>query len=341
MQKRPQGRYRGVLSLTPEQRVILQRKRLYGPLTTQEPLAIPLARQLLQSLLADVAPEPTPAPTLSRWIRELLATTWQTYSPTTQSTHRATIASLGALDRPVDQIDTSHVQAWFDALEGSPAKRRNCLGTVRLALAAAGRPVAVRAARVQERPQPFATAQDYGDLLRNARNNPVDWRDELIVGLAFAAGLRGSEIAGLRHEDRDEDGVQIRRAVVTAAGGRWEKGVKEAKWQDAWVPLPEWLLARIGPPRVGYIVGWEPEEPISRRLAYERLKRLAVGTRLAGLPRMGLHTLRRGASMHMLESGADLRTVAEILRNSPEMVSRHYSLSRRDLKRAAIDRRKL
>ena len=138
----------------------------------------------------------------------------------------------------------------------------------------------------------------------------IELRDRAIVETAYAAGLRISEIAGLRVGDVDLARGEIR---VLGKGRKERVGMLGAPARDALTAYVDggrpllaaratasdalFLNARGGPLGVRGI-----------RLRIDRLMDRA------GLPdRTSPHTLRHSFASHMLEGGADLRVVQELL----------------------------
>lgn len=138
---------------------------------------------------------------------------------------------------------------------------------------------------------------------------PIGLRDRAMLELAYAAGLRASELVGLRLQD-----VDLQEGFVRVFG-------KRAK--ERWVPfgegarsaLQEYLhIARpklLGKRSEDYLFLSERGTPLSRTQFWHRLKRYA---RRAGIAQLvSPHTLRHSFAVHLLQGGADLRTVQEML----------------------------
>lgn len=141
----------------------------------------------------------------------------------------------------------------------------------------------------------------------------ADWagrRDRAILETLYSAGLRVSELVGLDLADAD-----LNDGVITVRG----KGKKER-------------LALLGPSAVTAVNGWLPDRAeILERCGKDspavflnkdggRLTTRSVGRlltkylRVAGLdPRTSPHTLRHSFATHMLDAGADIRGVQELL----------------------------
>ncbi len=139
-------------------------------------------------------------------------------------------------------------------------------------------------------------------------------RDRALLELLYACGLRIGEALGLDRDDLSLEGAYVRvigkgdRERLVPVGepaldalGRWIDEVR-----------PPWLLrARAGrAPRDPLFVGSRGGR-MGRMAAWRAIQRAAT---LAGLPEhVTPHTLRHSFATHLLEGGADLRVVQELL----------------------------
>lgn len=134
-------------------------------------------------------------------------------------------------------------------------------------------------------------------------------RDCAIMELLYASGIRVSELCGL--DIGDIDGER-RTARVLGKGSRERVvpiGIPAARavrlWREGGRPL---LVAeRTGPALFLGARGGRIDQRIARRVVHTRIA--AAGT----VPDTGPHGLRHTAATHLLEGGADLRSVQEIL----------------------------
>jgi integrase/recombinase XerC len=138
---------------------------------------------------------------------------------------------------------------------------------------------------------------------------PLGLRDQLIVELLYASGLRVGELVGLDVDDVDRG----RRVVRVLGKGRKERSVPFGAPAES--ALHRWLTE--GRPRLA-VAGSGPALLLGARgrRIDARTVRAVVHRRVAavpGAPELGPHGLRHSAATHLLEGGADLRTVQELL----------------------------
>jgi integrase/recombinase XerC len=154
-----------------------------------------------------------------------------------------------------------------------------------------------------------------------AEGDPVALRDLLIVELLYATGIRVSELCGL-----DIDDVDTGRRLVRVLG----KGDKQRTvpfGEPAQVALTSWL--RDGRP---VLATWASGCALllgarGRRLG-QRQARTVVHQTIAvvnGAPDIGPHGLRHSAATHLLEGGADLRVVQELLGHATLATTQLYT----------------
>jgi len=158
------------------------------------------------------------------------------------------------------------------------------------------------------------------------------YRTLLIV--LYATGLRRSEAAHLKVSDIDRSLMLIH--VQQGKGSRDRKLPLTQKVLDALCEY--WRAAKIKPRVYLFPTRIEPteqEKPISDKTVWTACHEAALR---AGLTRrIGPHTLRHSFATHLLEAGADLRTIQLLLgHQSLKDTAIYLHLSRRNL-RAAIN----
>jgi integrase/recombinase XerC len=146
-------------------------------------------------------------------------------------------------------------------------------------------------------------------------------RDVAILEVLYATGVRVGELTGL-----DIDDVDTERRVVRVLGkGRKERSVPYGV--PAGRAVDEWL--RLGRPRLAVPGSGAALFLGSRgRRIDQRAVRTLVHARLVdvdGAPDLGPHGLRHTAATHLLEGGADLRAVQEILGHASLATTQLYT----------------
>lgn len=154
-----------------------------------------------------------------------------------------------------------------------------------------------------------------------AQGDPVALRDRLIVELLYATGIRVSELCGLDVDDVDA-GARVLRVLGKGNKQRTAPfGVPARDALHAWLDhgRPELVTADSGP---ALLVGAR-----GRRLD-PRQARTVVHQTVAAVdnaPDIGPHGLRHSAATHLLEGGADLRIVQELLGHSTLATTQLYT----------------
>ena len=151
-------------------------------------------------------------------------------------------------------------------------------------------------------------------------------RDRTLLEVLYAAGLRISEALGLDREDLSTAGGWIR---VIGKGDKERQvplGDVALDWLDRWLSGPWPLLLAHAQPmlkRGGPIFLGERGGRLSRQQAWSAVK---VAARAAGLnDRVSPHSLRHSFATHLLEGGADLRIVQELLGHASISTTQLYT----------------
>jgi len=150
----------------------------------------------------------------------------------------------------------------------------------------------------------FRSLQTHADT-----GDPVASRDLAIIEVLYASALRVSELVGLDLQGVDLDGRTLR--VVG-------KGNKE-RMVPLGTPAATALGAYLDHARDALLEGGESSvvflstrgKPMGQRSVYEVVARLLAD--IPGVGPLGPHTLRHTAATHLLDGGADLRSVQELL----------------------------
>jgi integrase/recombinase XerC len=153
------------------------------------------------------------------------------------------------------------------------------------------------------------------------QGDPLALRDRLIVELLYATGIRVSELCGL-----DIDDVDIGRRVLRVLG----KGNKQRTapfGEPAEDALRRWLAdgrpaiatGTSGPALLLGARGGRLDARQARTVVHETM------SAVEGAPDIGPHGLRHSAATHLLEGGADLRIVQEMLGHSSLATTQLYT----------------
>jgi integrase/recombinase XerC len=153
--------------------------------------------------------------------------------------------------------------------------------------------------------------RDAGDGQEGSRGTEAELalRDAAIMELLYATGIRVSELCGLDVDDLDEGRNTVR---VLGKGGRERTvpvGLPAVRAVAAWKRAGRPALARPGSGPALFLGarGRRLDPRTARRVVHAGL------AAVAGVPDSGPHGLRHAAATHLLEGGADLRSVQEIL----------------------------
>jgi len=151
--------------------------------------------------------------------------------------------------------------------------------------------------------------------------SPVGLRDVAILELLYATGIRVGELCGLDVDDADRG----RRVVRVLGKGRKERTVPYG------LPAEHALARWLGDARPALAVPGSGAALFlgarGKRID-QRAVRAMVHRRLAdvpGAPDLGPHGLRHTAATHLLEGGADLRTVQELLGHASLATTQIYT----------------
>ncbi|MEU4577245.1 tyrosine recombinase XerC [Nonomuraea sp. ATR24] len=156
---------------------------------------------------------------------------------------------------------------------------------------------------------------------------PKDLRDQALLELLYATGIRVSELCGLDVDDVDRE----RRVVRVLGKGRKERSVPVGgpamRALDGWCVYgrPLWVRPGSGAALFLGVRGGRIDAGTVRRVVHARVRQVE------GAPDMGPHGLRHSAATHLLEGGADLRSVQELLGHaslSSTQVYTHVSIER-------------
>ena len=164
---------------------------------------------------------------------------------------------------------------------------------------------------------------------------PSGQRDRCMLELMYACGLRVSEVVGLQRADLmlDLGLVRVRgkgnRERLVPLGSEATQSLRlYLRWADT-----EQRTARDGE---GYVFLSRNGRPLTRMVVFLLVKKQAA---LCGLTKVvGPHAFRHAFATHMVEAGADLRAVQEMLGHRSILTTEIYTHLSRDYLREVVQR---
>ena len=152
-------------------------------------------------------------------------------------------------------------------------------------------------------------------------DGPISKRDAAMLEILYASGARVSELCGLDLEDIDYS----RQTIRVLGKGNKERTIPIGN--PAMRALELWLNDGRET-----LVGAKSERAVFLGARGKRIDQRTVRTMvyhalaaLEGVEKMGPHALRHSAATHLLEGGADLRTVQEILGHASLATTQIYT----------------
>ncbi len=239
---------------------------------------------------------------------------------------RATLARRGAAARSFTAF--AYRQGWLTTDPGTrlgTLKTRrtlpHVLGQDEMAALLAGLEKAGRHAEAGLSRHAEAGPSRPAEAAEAATEAAVALRDAAVLELFYATGIRVSELCGLDPVHLDHG----RRTVRVRGKGDKERtvpvGVPALTAVDRWLAAgrPALATAASGSALFLGVRGGRLDPRTARRIVHERLRE-AGATRDAGP-----HGIRHSAATHLLEGGADLRSVQEILGHSSPATTQIYT----------------
>ncbi|MHA7144829.1 tyrosine recombinase XerC [Arthrobacter sp. TmT3-37] len=237
----------------------------------------------------------------------------------------------------LDQLELRHFRAWLGALNeaglsrATVARRASTVRTfmdwaVREELVPANPALRLRAPKrtsslpaVLNQPQAATLLEGLDESAR--QGDPYELQRRAMLELLYATGVRVGELVGLDIDDVDME----RRTLLVLGKGSKERtvpyGVPAAHAIDDWLRRgrPRWVSERSGPALFLGRRGGRIDQRTVRTQVRDALE--ALGDTAA----RGPHALRHSAATHLLDGGADLRAVQEILGHSSLATTQLYT----------------
>ncbi len=191
----------------------------------------------------------------------------------------------------------------------------------------------VRNPKTEQRLPRFLTESDVAALLGFVDESPTGHRDRALLELLYATGLRASELVGLNRNSLRADNT-----IRVLGKGSKERivpfGARACAALDTWLAVRDAWLAG-GSPRPRKLDGTAREDAIEAlffgdhggRLTTDALRRI-LDRRLRESPiakRVTPHALRHSFATHLLNSGADLRAIQELLGHESLATTQRYT----------------
>ncbi len=158
-------------------------------------------------------------------------------------------------------------------------------------------------------------------------SSPLEKRDKALIELLYSSGLRASEITGLKPDDLDMKAGEVRvfgkgnKERILPLGSRAKGAITEyLEVRDSLKPRSDYIFVNKNGTKLGRRGLW--------LVIRKRFERLAL------LFNVHPHTLRHSFATHLLNRGADLRSIQELLGHSSIGTTQVYThLSGEELKK--------
>lgn len=163
-----------------------------------------------------------------------------------------------------------------------------------------------------------AQARQVLDHAGNHDGSPRAIRDAAIVEVLYGTAIRVSELCGLDIDDVDLGNRSLR---VVGKGDKERVvpfGLPAARAIDGWLRV----RSELAKPSVAALFVGERGLRVDSRVVRTIVRRL---TDAAGVPEVAPHAMRHSAATHVLEGGADLRSVQELLGHATLATTQRYT----------------
>ncbi|NKY53501.1 tyrosine recombinase XerC [Nocardia vermiculata] len=242
-----------------------------------------------------------------------------------------------AADAPVGEIDVALLRSWLaeqsagGAARTTMARRASAARAFTAWLTRTGRLLVDPGPRLgsprAHRVLPAVLGRDQADAAMSAaesgaaQHDPMALRDRLIVEMLYATGIRVSELCGLDIDDVDRH----RRLIRVLGKGNKERavpfGLPADRALEVWLTVgrPHLAITESGRALLLGRRGRRLDQRQARAVVHE------VVSAVPGAPDLGPHGLRHSAATHLLEGGADLRVVQEILGHASMATTQLYT----------------
>jgi len=166
-----------------------------------------------------------------------------------------------------------------------------------------------------------ASTLEFLSFRANEEGSPQSLRDWAMVEVLYGSGIRVSELVGLDIGDVNQN----RNTLRVIGKGNKERvvpiGIPALKAINRWLTEARSILQNENSDNALFLGarGKRIDQRVVREIVYEAVQSLGNNKKL------GPHALRHSAATHLLEGGADLRTVQEILGHSSLATTQIYT----------------
>lgn len=239
------------------------------------------------------------------------------------------VEDLGQLDLPLLRgfLAEQHKKNKKSTVARKMAALRSCFGYAQKKGWVLENPLAhVRTPKIEKTIPPFLSEKEVGHLLQEPiACSWLELRDQAFLELFYASGLRLSELTHLNWSSLDlslglvrvlgkggkERIVPVGRKALGALG-RYVQALTEAQKRSEF---------KINDPQAVFLNRFG--DRVSDRTVARRLKKRVVGVDLS--PTISPHALRHSFATHLLNAGADLRVVQEMLGHTSLSTTQKYT----------------
>ena len=243
------------------------------------------------------------------------------------------------------EIDSASVRGWVARMHAaglSPvtmgrklaAVRSFCAHLCRIGVLEGNPARPIRNPKTPQTLPRFLMESEVERLLDAPDGSPEGIRDSAVLEVLYATGLRASELTGIEVDDIDLDG----RTLRVLGKGRRERivpfGVHAQQALQAYVPVRRrWIEARTSEPALFVTPRGKALTTAGlRRLLARRLEHASVSKQVTP------HALRHSFATHLLNAGADLRAIQELLGHASLGTTQRYTHLSTTQMKAVYDR---
>lgn len=254
--------------------------------------------------------------------------------------------SAQAVDSP-QGVGIRHLRGWLASMQRGEAsaatlQRRSSACRVffewaqREGICANNPALLLKSPKVGRRLPPNPSTEDLSQMFAAAtqraaeEDGPAGTRDVAILEVLYACGIRVSELCGLDLADID----RARGTLRVLGKGNKERtvplGAPAQRALDAWLAVrAQWVRETTNAVFLG-ARGARIDPRVVRRVVHHALEAVPQA------PDLGPHGLRHAMATHLLEGGADLRSVQEMLGHSSLATTQIYTHVTNERLRAAF-----